>query len=262
MRPLAQISRLAEENELARLDVAAQQTKLPHEVESFVAAIGRLVERIQGLLEAQRAFVARAAHELRTPLTAMTLEAERPDGADRSRLQTDIAALRQIVDQLLILARLETKEVSKAEQLDLEFLAEEIIEQVAPIARNGDHEVMLRALQPTSVTGDVQAIQHSLRNLLRNACEHTPAGTRIVVTVGPGPSFCVADDGPGWGSYDSSQPIEPFKKGNAALGGTGLGLSIVKRAAEVLGGAVTLGTSETGGAKVVVDWRDARTETV
>lgn len=256
MRPLAEISRLAEKNELARLDVAAQQLNLPHEIQRFVVTIGQLVERIQDLLTAQRAFVARAAHELRTPLSAMTLEAERPGGADKARMQSDIATLRQIVDQLLVLARLETKEVSKAESLDLEFLAEEVIEFAVPIARKGGHSVTLHALHPTTVTGDALAIQHAMRNLLINGCEHTPAGTSIVLTVGPGAVLSVADDGPGWQTYDTSQPIEPFKRGRDASSGTGLGLSIVKRAAEVLGGTVTLDNSETGGAKVVVDWRE------
>lgn len=258
MRPLADMSKLAEENQLARIDLVAQQTSLPQEVQSFVATISKLVERVHDLLAAQRAFVARAAHELRTPLAAMTLETERPGGADKSRLQSDISVLRQIVDQLLVLARLETKEVSKAEQLNLEFLAEEVIEQAAPLARKNGHKVCLRALQPTSVTGDAISIQHALRNLLHNAFAHTPAGTQVIVTVGPGACFSVADNGPGWGSYDTSESIEPFRKGALPSSGTGLGLSIVQGAAEVLGGGVTLGVSETGGAEVVVDWRSTR----
>jgi signal transduction histidine kinase len=252
LRPLAQMAQLAESSTLTKGLFDATRRVLPREVSTFVDAITSLLDRVQELLAAQRTFVARAAHELRTPLAALMLEADRSDGSSRARLKSDIFRLSQMVDRLLILSRLETKEVAAPEAIDLEFVAEEIIEQLASLAISTRHQISLIVRQPTAVSADITAVQHALRNLIQNALAHTPKGTDVVVSVGPHLRIEVSDNGQGWRNFDPASHIAPFAVG-AGSSGNGLGLSIVVRAAEMLGADVHWSEANGGGARVVVE---------
>ncbi|MBS0243827.1 MAG: HAMP domain-containing histidine kinase [Proteobacteria bacterium] len=155
-----------------------------------------------------------------------------------------------MIDSLLILSRLETEEAAKPEPIVLEHIAEEIVEQLAPLALKSGHRVSVTVVNPTEVTADPLAVQQILRNLVQNALLHTARGTRVVVTVGPRLRIAVEDDGQGWGTFNPAS-IAPFAVGRTSSG-SGLGLSIVLRAAHVLGARVEWGCSLNGGVRIVI----------
>jgi signal transduction histidine kinase len=251
LRPLAHMAQLAESASLSQLSLDANRRALPREVLTFVVAITSLLARVQELLAAQRIFVARAAHELRTPIAALMLEVDRPATGNAVRLKSDIGRLSQMVDRLLTLSRLETREIAEPQLIDLEFVAEEIVEQLAPLALKTRHSVSLVVKKPTTVTADLNAVQQTLRNLIQNAIVHTPNATPVAVTVGPEFRLEVSDNGPGWGAFDPKVDIAPFAVGSRSSG-TGLGLSIVVKAADLLGAVVHWNHSDSGGVRVVI----------
>jgi signal transduction histidine kinase len=99
------------------------------------------------------------------------------------------------------------------------------------------------------VAGDAAAIREALRNLIENAIRHTPSGTDRQVTVGPAGSIVVEDNGPGFGTQEIPDLLQPFKKGRDSGEGAGLGLAIVKQAVDLHHGHIEVGRSTTGGAK-------------
>ena len=260
MRPLADMAAKVEQSSSAVLSFDSGSKSLPREVVSFVVAIAELLKREQDLLRSQRAFIARAAHELRTPLSAMMLEVELVSERGTARLETDIKKLSTLVDRLMTLARLEAKECADPRPVNLAVLADETIDQFKLLLDASDHRVVLTVNEPVDVVGDAPAILEIIRNLVENAAKHTPAGTRIGVTVGPGSIIAVEDNGPGWGRLDRSILLKPFTKGLASSDGSGLGLSIVSQAADLLGAELILAPSETGGAKVTVQWDSGNLE--
>jgi two-component system, OmpR family, sensor histidine kinase TctE len=111
------------------------------------------------------------------------------------------------------------------------------------------HKIDLRLRDPRKLRGDPVAVREALCNLVENAVKHTPAGTSILVTVGPDRTITVEDSGPGLASETSDQLFQPFRKGNPSTEGAGLGLAIVRQAVELHRGSIQVGRSSLGGAK-------------
>jgi two-component system OmpR family sensor kinase len=211
-----------------------------------------------------RRFVADASHELRTPLTTIRGFAElyRQGGArdpaelDRlmRRIEDQAARMGLLVEDLLLLARLDQQRPLDRRPVDLLALAAEAVNDaraVAPDRRielvlgghDGDRERVLVVL------GDDQRLRQVLANLVNNALTHTPAGSPIEVRVGaesldgrPGAAVEVVDHGPGLTPEQSERVFQRFYRADPARshadGGTGLGLSIVAALVAVHGGTV------------------------
>jgi signal transduction histidine kinase len=227
-----------------RFDVSG----MPREAAIFASAINELLDRVGSLVKAQRMFIARAAHELRTPLAVMMLELGR-EAPRIKNLQADVQGMSDMVDRLLTLARLESIEQPEISELDLGRIATELADRLKDWASLTEHEIAVRVCKPASVVGDGNAIREALRNLLENAVRHTPPGTHIDVTAGPGSTIVVEDDGPGLADDVIPDLLQPFKKGRAATEGSGLGLAIVKQAVDLHNGVLQIGRSASGGAR-------------
>lgn len=232
---------------------AALNTLLDH-VDASLAVRQRNEERM-------RQFVADASHELRTPLSsirgyselslrALSRSEAQEDAATASahtaleRIQAQSLRMTSLVEDLLLLARLEEGRELTLSSVDLSRLAIEGVEDARPTAM--DHEWSLEVPEePVELVGDTGRLQQVVANLLANARTHTPAGTRIVVEVaedGPDAVLRVQDDGPGIDPGVREELFSRFARGdrsrNRATGGSGLGLSITKAIVEGHGGTI------------------------
>jgi two-component system OmpR family sensor kinase len=236
-------------------------------------ALNRLLEHVAEALAARqesenrvRRFVADASHELRTPLAsirgyseltrraALTEAAEHPLPGDLTtalaRIESESIRMTALVEELLLLARLDEGTELRLESVDLAALASDAVAD----ARVGgpDHDWRWEAPGPVTVTGDPARLYQAIANLLANARVHTPAGTTVVTTVatdGDRAVVEVSDDGPGIPPELLPDLFERFARGDGsrsrAAGSTGLGLAIVKAIVEAHGGETTV-TSEPG----------------
>jgi signal transduction histidine kinase len=226
-----------------RLEVA----RMPRETAAFASAINRLMDRVGTLVQSQKIFIASAAHELRTPLAVMLLELEKIDDARARRLEQDVKGMAECVNRLVLLARLEMVQ-SNPVDLDLGAVAVETIDRLQPWAATQQHRIDLRLNDPRTMRGDRVAVREALANLVENAVKHTPAGTAVSVTVGPGNTITVEDSGPGLATEATEELFQPFRKGNSSTEGAGLGLTIVRQAVELHRGSIQIGRSALGGA--------------
>jgi two-component system OmpR family sensor kinase len=220
--------------------------------------------------EQMRQFVADASHELRTPLTSIRGFAELfrqgavsdPEELERvmRRIEDEGARMGVLVDDLLLLARLDQRRPLEREPVDLSRLASDAVEDVRMVAPDRPIELVVDDGQPPPVViGDELRLRQVLGNLLGNALTHTPDGTAIHVRVGRRADDAgewavleVADEGPGLAPEHAARIFERFYRVDAARtraqGGSGLGLSIVAGLAAAHGGRVELDTAAAQGA--------------
>jgi two-component system OmpR family sensor kinase len=262
LEPLSRVSAAA--RQVADLDLDRGEVQLPTpivkvdpasahtEVGQLGSALNRMLDRIAGALSARHAsetrvrqFVADASHELRTPLAAIrgyTELAQRkrddvPDDVARamSRVESETQRMTQLVEDMLLLARLDTGRPLEREPVDLSRLVVDAVSD-AHIA-GPDHQWSLDLPdEPVVVSGDEARLHQVLGNLLANARTHTPAGTLVTTSLavddaGGGAVLTVADDGPGIPSWLRPEIFERFARGDSSRsrrgGNTGLGLAIV-----------------------------------
>ncbi|WP_407917778.1 sensor histidine kinase [Kitasatospora sp. NE20-6] len=211
-----------------------------------------------------RAFAADAGHELRTPLATIRGHAElalrhpagTPDGVHRSLQRIDAESVRMgaIVEDLLLLARLDAGRPLAREAVDLTHIALDSAHDARAAAP--DHHWRLELPpEPVVVTGDEHRLRQVVTNLLSNAHRHTPAGTTVTLHVEEH-LISVSDDGPGVPPALAPHVFERFVRGDASRsrtsGGTGLGLAIVEAITTAHGGTVTLAPRPGGGTTVTV----------
>jgi two-component system OmpR family sensor kinase len=214
-----------------------------------------------------RQFVADASHELRTPLAAIRGYAELakrspepvpPDVAHAiGRVESESARMTTLVDDLLLLARLDSGRPLESAEVDLSRLVTDVVGD----ARIGgsDHVWHLDLPpDPVLVPGDDQRLHQVLANLLTNARTHTPAGTTVTTGLridGEDAVLWVLDDGPGIPPELQPSVFERFARGDSsrsrAAGSTGLGLAIVAAVVAAHDGVVSV-RSEPGRTEVEV----------
>ncbi|WP_030237787.1 MULTISPECIES: sensor histidine kinase [unclassified Streptomyces] len=236
----------------------------PHtEVGQVGAALNRMLDHVHGALHARqqsetrvRQFVADASHELRTPLASIRGYAEltrrgREDvGPDTrhalGRIESEAGRMTLLVEDLLLLARLDAGRPLQFERTDLVPL---VIDTVSDARAAGQDHVWRLDLpdEPALVPADAARLQQVLVNLLGNARSHTPPGTTVTARVQRrGTWLCVdvEDNGQGIPAELLPHVFERFARGDSArtrtTGSTGLGLAIVQAVATAHGGAVTV----------------------
>ena len=269
MRPLEDVEATAEQ--IAAGDLSARMPDAnPHtEVGRLVTALNLMLSRIEKSFDAKiesenklRRFVADASHELRTPLTAIrgfselyrqgAVSGEEPTRELVGRIEGESKRMGSLVEDLLLLARLDQAREMEAKPVNLE----EVVESAVASARvaGPDHTV---SFTPSSdelfALGDEARIHQVVANLLANARSHTPAGTKIHVSINraeDGIRISVADNGPGLSEEDQAKIFERFYRADPSRArvdgeGSGLGLSIVDAVMKAHGGSVTV-ASEVG----------------
>ena len=210
-----------------------------------------------------RRFIADASHELRTPLTSIRGysemlrrgAAESPTDSDlaRRRIEEESVRMSTLVDDMLLIARLDQGRPLEAKPVDLQVIARDAAADARAVAPL--REITLQAADSIVVSGDDTRLRQVVGNLVRNALVHTPAATpvEIAVTSQNGTArLSVTDHGPGLPAGDRERIFEPFYRADASRsrdsGGAGLGLSIVSAVVAAHGGRVQVKETSGGGA--------------
>ncbi|MEU3410961.1 HAMP domain-containing sensor histidine kinase [Streptomyces sp. NPDC006658] len=236
----------------------------PHtEVGRVGAALNRMLDHVHGALHARqrsetrvRQFVADASHELRTPLASirgyaeLTRRGREEVGPDTrhalGRIESEAGRMTLLVEDLLLLARLDAGRPLRFEHTDLVPLVVDAVSDSRAAGMDHTWRLDLPAA-PAPVRADPARIQQVLVNLLGNARKHTPPGTTVTARVRRrGPWMCVdvEDDGPGIPAELLPHVFERFARGDSArtraTGSTGLGLAIVQAVTAAHAGTVTV----------------------
>lgn len=228
------------------------------QIQQALASSESSAEKARGSEERMRRFITDASHELRTPLTTIRGFAELyRQGAARdvamllSRIESESSRMGLLVDDLLLLARLDVQRPLERHRVDLLALASDAVHDAQAIdpKRAITMEVFDGPGTP-EVFGDEPRIRQVLGNLITNALQHTPDSADINVRVGTDCDDAVVevvDKGPGMSQHDASRIFERFYRTDSsrarASGGTGLGLSIVESLVRAHGGTVSVTTS-------------------
>jgi signal transduction histidine kinase len=238
------------------------------EVGFLAARFNHAAGRIEMLLKSHKSLLANASHELRSPLTRIRMGLElmgsAPSEAFKSEIKRNIAELDQLIDEILLSSRLETKEADMGteETVDLTGLvAEECARHDAVFSVETQD-----GAPPIVVRGVVKLLRRVVRNLLENARRYSHGDITVTLRVDAdhtlGGAGCavlwVADLGPGVPVALRERIFEPFYRlpgASEQSGGVGLGLALVKSITERMGGMVVCqanGAQTGGGARFVV----------
>ena len=268
LRPVSRLTaateRVARTGNLQPIPISGDDelARLTHSFNAMLAAVAESQA-------SQRQLVADAGHELRTPLTSMRTNLElllaasksqtqRLSDSDRLELEEDIRLqldeLTQLIGDLVELAR-QDEPRSETERVDLVDVIGRALDRARRRASEVDFDTELR---PWVLTGDPNALERAVVNLLDNAVKFSTAGSAVRVRLyplGDGTAVLeVADSGPGITPEDLPKVFDRFYRATEArtMPGSGLGLAIVKQAAERHGGAVYASSSVEGGALITI----------
>lgn len=261
LRPLEKVADAAEviaETPLERGEVKLQRAEDPGpnaagEVTRLVSGFNSMIDQVTQAFRARhdseekvRRFVSDASHELRTPLASIRgyseltrrMSLDLPEDAQYAlgRIESESVRMTDLVEDLLLLARIDEGQELSRGTVELNALIADAVNDAA--VAGPDHEWQFDPTPddraPTTVTGDAARLQQVLVNLLANARIHTPAGTRITVSLaeeGNRVAIRVHDNGPGIPAEQMPKLFERFARGDAsrtrATGSTGLGLAII-----------------------------------
>lgn len=272
LKPLVEVEQTAAAIAAGQLDRRVRERDPRTEVGRLSLALNGMLSQIQQAVadsewsaekarsseDRMRRFITDASHELRTPLTTIRGFAELyRQGAARdvsmllSRIESEASRMGLLVDDLLMLARLDAQRPLEFSQVDLLVLAADAVHDARAI--DPKRTITLEVLDgpgTPEVLGDEPRLRQVLSNLVANALRHTPESADVTVRVGTQGDDVVlevADQGPGMTQEDASRVFERFYRTDSsrarASGGTGLGLSIVDSLVKAHGGAVTVTTA-------------------
>jgi len=287
LRPLAEIEQTAGAIAAGDLSRRVPDSDPRTEVGSLARSLNTMLGQIEHAFRARsaseatarqseermRRFIADASHELRTPLSVIRGFAEyyrqrgglREAELDRmiKRVEDEAARMGLLVEDLLLLARLDQQRPLQRRPVDLLALAADAVTDARVLAPARDIELTVGSGGPFLVLGDEARLRQIIGNLVNNALTHTPDGTPVTIRLGSGaigvagklpgedsgPAVIleVADRGPGLATQQADRVFERFYRADAArtrkTGGTGLGLAIVAALAAAHGGSATVDTA-------------------
>jgi two-component system OmpR family sensor kinase len=276
LRPIDQLVRAADEiaagDLTRRLAPAPARTEAGHLTKAFngmVHQIERAFSERQASEDRLRRFVADASHELRTPLTSirgytdlMRVGAiDDPPAREDAlrRISGESARMAELVEDLLVLARLDQGRPLEREPVDLVGVVTDAVLDARAVAP--DRPITLLVPHgPVIVPGDESRLRQVVANLLTNARVHTAAGTPVTVSLGRelnAAEVIVADEGDGMEPDVARRVFERFYRADSSRsrdrGGSGLGLSIVSAVAEAHGGRATVDSARGLGTRFTVE---------
>ncbi|MFD5231399.1 sensor histidine kinase [Streptomyces qaidamensis] len=275
LRPLSRVAATA--TRVSELPLSSGEVELPprapesdprSEVGRVAGAVNAMLGHVEDALtkrhaseERLRSFAADASHELRTPVASIRGHAElallHPGPVPRKvvraleRVEAEAARMGEMVDDLLLLARLDAGRPLESLPVDLTRLVLDAVTD-AQAAGPGHHWLLELSEEPVTVRGDAHQLHQALANMLANARLHTPVGSTVTTSLETDHNhrtamLTVHDDGPGVAADVQPKVFERFTRadrrrseGTGGGTGAGLGLSIVAAVAEAHSGSVTL----------------------
>ncbi len=259
LRPLESMARQAEAVAAGDLSRRVEPSDPTTETGRLGASLNVMLARIESAFAQREAsearlrrFIADVSHELRTPLTSIRGYAElfrragksRPEEVERAmaRIESEAARMAALVDDLLLLARLDQGRELERQEVDLVAVASDAVADASVL--DPDREVRFVHDGEVSVLGDENRLRQLVANLVSNALTHTPSGTPVAVSVlrrDGKATIEVWDEGPVIPPEVLPQIFERFRTGAGSGNGSpgaGIGLSIVRAIAQAHGGKV------------------------
>ena len=223
-----------------------------------------MAERTGDLILTQRRLIADLSHELRTPLTRIDMAVSCvEEGIDTQhflpRIRHECRIMRGLVEDTLTLAWLENEKPSlDHESLDLTDLLDSILDDAR--YEYPDHHLQVHLPDRAELTGSShRALAQAIENVIRNACNHTPAGGTITISLRReenGYRLVVDDEGPGVPPEHLELIFKPFFRSSVARDekptGHGLGLALARRQMEAAGGWIKAGNRGEGGLRMLL----------
>jgi two-component system OmpR family sensor kinase len=272
LRPLAEVEQTAAAIAAGELDRRVPQRDPRTEVGRLSLALNGMLAQIQRAVasselsaeqartseDRMRRFITDASHELRTPLTTIRGFAElyRQGAATdiemlMNRIESESRRMGLLVEDLLLLARLDQQRPLEQRRVDLLMLASDAVHDARSVAPKRDITMeVIDGPGTPEVLGDEARLRQILSNLVSNALQHTPESAGIAVRVGTSDGSAVVevcDEGPGMSHEDARRVFERFYRTDSSRartsGGTGLGLSIVDSLVYAHGGTVSVITA-------------------
>ena len=269
MRPVGVLARRLQEVTHQNLsDSSIDNSSIPSDLSPFAESVSTMLGRLHKAFDQQKRFTADAAHELRSPLavakstiqSTLAMPENERDYVEMAKSELDdLNRMEHLIEQLLVLARLENETSREKDDVPLQSILEESVSQFAETSP--DVAVVLGETVPQVVIrGYRSELLRLLSNLIENAIQHGPASGTITITAEPfGPQqvqITVHDEGGNIPPEAIDYLTERFYRVDVsrtrATGGTGLGLSIAAEIAQRHGGNIKIESFPEGGTSVQV----------
>jgi two-component system sensor histidine kinase SenX3 len=256
-----ELSSLRHRGNRGRVDLWVRAAPLPGDLLLVLVEDRSEAQRID---DVRRDFVANVSHELKTPVGALSLLAEAvqaasddPDAVRRfsGRMQIEAVRLSNLVNELIDLSRLQGDDpLTHASVVHVDDVVAEAVDGSQMSAQAKEIELIVGGDRNLTIYGDSDQLVMALRNLISNAINYSPAGTRVAIAARQAVDIAeisVTDQGIGIPQRDLDRIFERFYRvdpaRSRATGGTGLGLSIVKHVCANHGGEVSVWSVEGSG---------------
>lgn len=267
LAPISTLTRVA--TEITRADDLSRriptQSISNDEVGRLVVAFNDTLERLEQLFTTQRRFLADVSHELRTPLTvikgnlSLMRRMKEVDEESLSSIGEEVDRLTRLVGDLLLLAQAETGRLPlQLGPVALDELLLDVVQQLQQLA--GDRRLVVSEIDEVQITGDRDRLRQVLLNLIGNAIQYTPAGSKVYLRLSKNETtgrLEVTDTGPGIPPEDLPHIFERFYRGERSRkrspgSGFGLGLSIAYWIVKNHNGTIEAQSQEGSGTTFIV----------
>ncbi len=234
-----------------KLEIAITNTK--DEIEKLAETFNDMLKRLDNAFTSQKQLFEDLSHQLNTPLTVLKGEFE--VGLKKMRSQEEyesifkssleeINKIVKLVDNLLILARLESKRIlPDRKELDLNLLAQGVVNSIKSLAERKGVGISLSRNEETAIIGDETELKHLFLNLIDNAIKYTPQGGKVTIGMAKDRDKAyikISDTGMGISQEDLPHIFDRFYRAEKGAPGQGfgLGLSIVKSIVDAHKGSI------------------------
>lgn len=224
----------------------------PDDIRSLIDSFNTAEQRVNAMLTEKDVMLGAIGHDLKTPLASLRVRIESVDDEDeRSKMAATVEEMVQILDDILILARL-----GKSSETPVLTDINALVEMVAGELDNDDRLSVKDSAEKCRATVRPVLLRRALRNLMGNALQYGGKAQISTICNGDHVLVTIEDEGPGLAPDQMVQMFEPFARAetsrNRASGGSGLGLTIARAIARVHGGDIVLENRVEGGLRATL----------